>query len=117
MSAQVAKEYSDQLGTDQCMKLFEQFKSYEGLYFFLGSFLSSRYFAVEYRLLVYLSLPFSGGHPVFLDYDIPLNGWTVRILKSTSSTLRLRPKLDKLKRSRESPENQISTMQRKQRTF
>lgn len=58
MSAQVAKEYSDQLGTDQCMKLFEQFKSYEGLYFFLGSFLSSRYFSVEYRLLGYLSLPF-----------------------------------------------------------
>ncbi|CAN6705271.1 unnamed protein product [Malus baccata var. baccata] len=38
---QVAKEYSEQLGVDQCMKLFEQFKSYEGLYFFLGSFLSS----------------------------------------------------------------------------
>ncbi|KAF5947374.1 hypothetical protein HYC85_013331 [Camellia sinensis] len=38
---QVAKEYSDQLGVDACMKLFEQFKSYEGLYFFLGSYLSS----------------------------------------------------------------------------
>ncbi|KAK2982510.1 hypothetical protein RJ640_026353 [Escallonia rubra] len=38
---QVAKEYSDQLGVDSCMKLFEQFKSYEGLYFFLGSYLSS----------------------------------------------------------------------------
>lgn len=39
---QVAKEYSEQLGVDQCIKLFEQFKSYEGLYFFLGSYLSSR---------------------------------------------------------------------------
>ncbi|KAL5997903.1 hypothetical protein ACLOJK_008837 [Asimina triloba] len=38
---QVAKEYSDQLGVESCIKLFEQFKSYEGLYFFLGSYLSS----------------------------------------------------------------------------
>ncbi|KAL7229187.1 hypothetical protein ACSBR2_007811 [Camellia fascicularis] len=38
---QVAKEYSEQLGVDACIKLFEQFKSYEGLYFFLGSSLSS----------------------------------------------------------------------------
>ncbi|KAJ7546236.1 hypothetical protein O6H91_08G031500 [Diphasiastrum complanatum] len=38
---QVAKEYSEQLGVDACVKLFEQFKSYEGLYFFLGSYLSS----------------------------------------------------------------------------
>ncbi|CAD5174389.1 unnamed protein product [Musa acuminata subsp. malaccensis] len=38
---QTAKEYSDQLGVDACIKLFEQFKSYEGLYFFLGSYLSS----------------------------------------------------------------------------
>ncbi|XP_077251138.1 clathrin heavy chain 2-like [Tasmannia lanceolata] len=38
---QAAKEYSDQLGMDACIKLFEQFKSYEGLYFFLGSLLSS----------------------------------------------------------------------------
>jgi clathrin heavy chain len=38
---QAAKEYSDQLGVDSCIKLFEQFKSYEGLYFFLGSYLSS----------------------------------------------------------------------------
>nr|CAD1822052.1 unnamed protein product [Ananas comosus var. bracteatus] len=36
-----AKEYSEQLGVDACIKLFEQFKSYEGLYFFLGSYLSS----------------------------------------------------------------------------
>lgn len=39
---QAAKEYSEQLGVDSCIKLFEQFKSYEGLYFFLGSYLSSR---------------------------------------------------------------------------
>ncbi|KAE8695458.1 Clathrin heavy chain 1 [Hibiscus syriacus] len=38
---QVAKEYCEQLGVDACIKLFEQFKSYEGLYFFLGSYLSS----------------------------------------------------------------------------
>ncbi|KNA23309.1 hypothetical protein SOVF_026060 [Spinacia oleracea] len=38
---QAAKEYCEQLGVDSCMKLFEQFKSYEGLYFFLGSYLSS----------------------------------------------------------------------------
>jgi len=41
---QTAKEYSEQLGVDACIKLFEQFKSYEGLYFFLGAYLSSRYF-------------------------------------------------------------------------
>lgn len=40
---QTAKEYSEQLGVDACIKLFEQFKSYEGLYFFLGSSLSMRY--------------------------------------------------------------------------
>ncbi|KAK4489286.1 hypothetical protein RD792_005086 [Penstemon davidsonii] len=38
---QVAKEYCEQLGVEACIKLFEQFKSYEGLYFFLGSYLSS----------------------------------------------------------------------------
>ncbi|KAL2668641.1 hypothetical protein AAZV13_01G141200 [Glycine max] len=38
---QTAKEYSEQLGVDACIKLFEQFKSYEGLYFFLGAYLSS----------------------------------------------------------------------------
>ncbi|VAI16215.1 unnamed protein product [Triticum turgidum subsp. durum] len=38
---QAAKEYCEQLGVDACIKLFEQFKSYEGLYFFLGSYLSS----------------------------------------------------------------------------
>ncbi|KAJ1401185.1 Tetratricopeptide-like helical domain superfamily, partial [Sesbania bispinosa] len=38
---QVAKEYCEQLGVDSCIKIFEQFRSYEGLYFFLGSYLSS----------------------------------------------------------------------------
>ncbi|KAL7614482.1 hypothetical protein Lser_V15G06695 [Lactuca serriola] len=38
---QVAKEYCEQLGVESCIKIFEQFKSYEGLYFFLGSYLSS----------------------------------------------------------------------------
>lgn len=38
---QTAKEYSEQLGVNGCIILFEQFRSYEGLYFFLGSFLSS----------------------------------------------------------------------------
>ncbi|XP_078181604.1 clathrin heavy chain 1 isoform X1 [Carex rostrata] len=38
---QTAKEYAEQLGVDSCIKLFEQFKTYEGLYFFLGSYLSS----------------------------------------------------------------------------
>eukprot|EP00271_Cylindrocystis_brebissonii_P014176 TRINITY_DN35436_c0_g1_i1.p1 TRINITY_DN35436_c0_g1~~TRINITY_DN35436_c0_g1_i1.p1 ORF type:complete len:1694 (-),score=426.59 TRINITY_DN35436_c0_g1_i1:500-5581(-) len=38
---QVAKEYAEQLGVTECVKLFEQFKSYEGLFFFLGSYLST----------------------------------------------------------------------------
>ncbi|BAT81103.1 Clathrin heavy chain 2 [Vigna angularis] len=38
---QVAKEYCEQLGVEACIKIFEQFRSYEGLYFFLGSYLSS----------------------------------------------------------------------------
>ncbi|KAI8527494.1 hypothetical protein RHMOL_Rhmol12G0079900 [Rhododendron molle] len=37
----VAKEYSEQLGVDACIKLLEQFKSYDGPDFFLGSCLSS----------------------------------------------------------------------------
>ncbi|KAA3478254.1 clathrin heavy chain 1-like [Gossypium australe] len=41
VAVQVAKEYCEQLGVEACIKLFEQFKSYEGLYFFLGSYLSS----------------------------------------------------------------------------
>jgi len=39
---QVAKEYGEQLGVDSCVKLFESFKSFEGLYFFLGAYLSTR---------------------------------------------------------------------------
>lgn len=42
-TGQVAKEYAEQLGVDSCVKLFETFKSYEGLYFFLGAYLSSRW--------------------------------------------------------------------------
>ena len=42
LCVQVAKEYCEQLGVDACIKIFEQFRSYEGLYFFLGSYLSSR---------------------------------------------------------------------------
>ncbi|KAJ6850541.1 clathrin heavy chain 1-like isoform X1 [Iris pallida] len=38
---QTAKEYSEQYGVEACIKLFEQFESYEGLYLFLGSYLSS----------------------------------------------------------------------------
>ncbi|KAG9438318.1 hypothetical protein H6P81_021738 [Aristolochia fimbriata] len=37
-----AKEYPQPLGVDACIRLFEQFKSYEGWYFFLGTYLSSR---------------------------------------------------------------------------
>ncbi|KAK2376500.1 clathrin heavy chain [Trifolium repens] len=38
---QTAKKYSKQLGVDACIKLFEKFKSDEGLYSFLGAYLSS----------------------------------------------------------------------------
>ncbi|KAK6156114.1 hypothetical protein DH2020_010362 [Rehmannia glutinosa] len=41
LQTKVAKEYCEHLGVEACIKLFEQFKSYEGLYFFLGSYLSS----------------------------------------------------------------------------
>ncbi|GBG80598.1 hypothetical protein CBR_g31057 [Chara braunii] len=37
---QVAKEYSDQLGADDCIKLFESFKSFEGLFFFLQTYIA-----------------------------------------------------------------------------
>ncbi|KAG9457850.1 hypothetical protein H6P81_002358 [Aristolochia fimbriata] len=37
-----AREYPQQLGIDACIRLFEQFKSYEGSYFLLGTYLSSR---------------------------------------------------------------------------
>ncbi|KAJ8774319.1 hypothetical protein K2173_011191 [Erythroxylum novogranatense] len=33
---QACKEYAEQLGVGSCIKLLEQFKSYEGLYFCLG---------------------------------------------------------------------------------
>lgn len=49
VSVQVAKEYCEQLGVDGCIKIFEQFRSYEGLYFFLGSYLSSR-FVIFFRV-------------------------------------------------------------------
>ncbi|KAG9438387.1 hypothetical protein H6P81_021674 [Aristolochia fimbriata] len=39
---QAAKEYPQQLGVDACIRLFEQFKSYEGSYFFLWTYLCSR---------------------------------------------------------------------------
>ncbi|KAG9457848.1 hypothetical protein H6P81_002356 [Aristolochia fimbriata] len=37
-----AKEYPQQLGVNACIRLFEQFKSYEGSYFFLWTYLCSR---------------------------------------------------------------------------
>ncbi|XP_058747900.1 clathrin heavy chain 1-like [Vicia villosa] len=37
---QIAEEYSKNLGVDACIEVFEKFKSYEGLYFFLGAYLS-----------------------------------------------------------------------------
>lgn len=49
---QTAKEYCEQLGVEACIKLFEQFKSYEGLYFFLGSYLSSRQGISTFSLLL-----------------------------------------------------------------
>lgn len=39
----VAKEYAEQLGMKACIKLFDQFKSYEGLYFFLSAFVGTRF--------------------------------------------------------------------------
>ncbi|KAG9438317.1 hypothetical protein H6P81_021740 [Aristolochia fimbriata] len=39
---QAAKEYPQQLGVNACIRLFEQFKSYEGSYFFLWTYLCSR---------------------------------------------------------------------------
>ncbi|EFJ17279.1 hypothetical protein SELMODRAFT_115182 [Selaginella moellendorffii] len=34
---QVAKEYAEQLGVEHCIDLFEQFRCYEGIFFFLGA--------------------------------------------------------------------------------
>ncbi|KAG9454231.1 hypothetical protein H6P81_007135 [Aristolochia fimbriata] len=42
MGKKAAREYPQQLGVDACIRLFEQFKSYEGSYFLLGTYLSSR---------------------------------------------------------------------------
>lgn len=87
---QTAKEYAEQLGVDSCIKLFEQFKTYEGLYFFLGSYLSSRYvFIVEEPLYSQLQ---------FIYLPSPHVDVAVRILKYTSSILRLQPKLGKSKK-------------------
>ncbi|WVZ91540.1 hypothetical protein U9M48_037697, partial [Paspalum notatum var. saurae] len=47
---QAAKEYSEQLGVDACIKLFEQFESSEPLYLFLGSYLSSSNFYTDDEL-------------------------------------------------------------------
>jgi clathrin heavy chain len=44
---QTAKKYSNPLVVDACIKLFEKFKSDEGLYSFLGAYLSSRYFQMQ----------------------------------------------------------------------
>jgi clathrin heavy chain len=43
ITVQVVNEYGicGELGVDSCVKLFKQFKSDEGLYFFLGAYLSS----------------------------------------------------------------------------
>ncbi|KAL0187385.1 hypothetical protein M9458_019055, partial [Cirrhinus mrigala] len=37
LSVQVATKYHEQLGTQTLVELFESFKSYEGLFYFLGS--------------------------------------------------------------------------------
>lgn len=34
---QIATKYHEQLGTNECIEIFESFKSFEGLYYFLGS--------------------------------------------------------------------------------
>lgn len=34
---QICSKYHEQLGTHECIELFESFKSYEGLYYFLGA--------------------------------------------------------------------------------
>ena len=87
---QTAKEYSDQLGVDACIKLFEQFKSYEGLYFFLGSYLSSRYMV---RLICYgLVLCEHENADLFL-FSFYCNE-TVKTRIYTSSILRQQQKLD-----------------------
>jgi hypothetical protein len=93
---QTAKEYCEQLGVDACIKLFEQFKSYEGLYFFLGSYLSSRYSffdnvdsLIQNTIILVVKM--------YAATNL-LSFWAVRILKSTSSTLKRLRKLGRLRR-------------------
>jgi len=93
---QTAKEYCEQLGVDACIKLFEQFKSYEGLYFFLGSYLSSRYSFFDnvdslIQNTIILVVKMYAATNLF-------SFWAVRILKSTSSTLKRLRKLGRLRR-------------------
>jgi hypothetical protein len=93
---QTAKEYCEQLGVDACIKLFEQFKSYEGLYFFLGSYLSSRYSFFDnvdslIQNTIILVVKMYAATNLFAF-------WAVRILKSTSSTLKRLRKLGRLRR-------------------
>jgi recombinational DNA repair protein RecR len=93
---QTAKEYCEQLGVDACIKLFEQFKSYEGLYFFLGSYLSSRYSFFDnldplIQNTIILAVKMYAATNLFAF-------WAVRILKSTSSTLKRLRKLGRLRR-------------------
>jgi hypothetical protein len=96
---QTAKEYCEQLGVDACIKLFEQFKSYEGLYFFLGSYLSSRYTffdnldsLIQKRMILVVKLYAATSYFYFFAFCV------VRILKSTSSTLKQLLKLGRLRR-------------------
>jgi hypothetical protein len=96
LSMQTAKEYCEQLGVDACIKLFEQFKSYEGLYFFLGSYLSSRYSFFDnvdslIQNTIILAVKMYAATNLFAF-------WAVRILKSTSSTLKRLRKLGRLRR-------------------
>ena len=99
LSMQTAKEYCEQLGVDACIKLFEQFKSYEGLYFFLGSYLSSRYTffdnldsLIQKRMILVVKLYAATSYFYFFAFCV------VRILKSTSSTLKQLLKLGRLRR-------------------
>lgn len=112
---QTSKEYSEQLGVDACIKLFEQFKSYEGLYFFLGSYLSSRY-----SIYFLVGENKTGIHAVFMSWNYFLQNClslVVRIPISTSSTLKQLQKLDKLRKWNVLLGNQTSMIQKRQRTF
>lgn len=39
----VAKEYAEQLGINACINMFDEFKSYEGLFLFLNFYVNSRF--------------------------------------------------------------------------